>query len=113
MNLQSTEPADAGWRAGSAAQATHSADFLVRQGAEPVLRRRNTVAAEAAEARHDVPVEELSFSALKTLREIDSIKYLRGELSLAESVLADPEFHALEKKEMSTEWSALSTAVTH
>lgn len=113
MNLQSTESADAGWRAANPAHVTLSGDFITGQAPAQAAPRRAAEPAAGAESRQDVPVDEIGFSAMKTARDIDSIKYLRGELSLAESVLSDPEFHALEKKETSTAWWAPSSAATH
>jgi hypothetical protein len=69
--------------------------------------------ADLAITRQEVPINELSFRALETAGEIAAIKYLRDELSLPGSVLADPEFQLLEKKETSGAWSALSASARH
>ena len=64
-------------------------------------------------ARQEVPINELSFRALETPGEISAIKYLRDELSLPGSVLTDPEFQILEKKETSGAWSVPSVSAKH
>jgi hypothetical protein len=51
--------------------------------------------------RLEVPVDKLSFCHLRTPAEIARIRHLRSEISLPEAVLADPGFHAREKKETS------------
>jgi hypothetical protein len=51
--------------------------------------------------RLEVPVDKLSFCHLRTPAEIARIRHLRSEIALPEAVLADPGFHAREKKETS------------
>lgn len=48
---------------------------------------------------------EVTFRRLRTAGEIARIQYLRAEIQLPDSVLRDPGFHALEKKETRMESS--------
>ena len=114
MNLQSSISTEPVWHSQAAAHVANHAGAIIalREPSSerlPVLARKPV----AVEARQDVPIDEISFCALKTMQEINSIKYLRGELNLPGSVLADPEFERLEKKETSTAWLALSPVAMH
>ncbi len=122
MNLQSNLSADTAWRTNvgnvgalmglnDASQEPLARARSLQQATEnhlPSLARQPA----PAESRQEVPIDEINFCALRTLQEISAIKYLRGELNLSASVLTDPEFELLEKKETSTGWWAHSAAVT-
>lgn len=81
--------------------------FLPAEPLGPIeLRQRERATpAKSQPGREEVPVDELVFCHLQTLGEIAGISHLREELQLPESVLADPGFHAREKKEISTDSS--------
>ncbi|CAN5732652.1 hypothetical protein BH11PSE7_BH11PSE7_07110 [soil metagenome] len=124
MSLQTNVASSTGWHSLSAAHAnavigiqTTGAMHPLQAGhlAEAPAARLHTtpVAPGVGIARQDVPINELRFRALETPAEIGAIKYLRDELSLPGSVLADPEFLTLEKKETSGAWLALSASVMH
>lgn len=108
MNHQSTAAIET-WRAG---HAMHASEFLARQTLQPALPLQ-ALKSDAFEARQDVPIDSIRFCALQTEQEIRAISHLRRELNLPGSALAEPEFRALEKKETSTDWWALSPAMTH
>jgi hypothetical protein len=61
--------------------------------------REMTHSSRPPASRLEVPVDELSFCHLRTSAEIARIRHLRSEIQLPEAVLADPGFHAREKKE--------------
>ena len=116
MSLQSNVTSNTGWH--SAAHASAIIGLPEAVGILPLQIRqvpdapapRLPVIAPASDhaARQEVPINELSFRALETPGDIAAIHYLRDELSLPGSVLADPEFQILEKKETSGAWWALS-----
>jgi hypothetical protein len=128
MNLQSTASSSMG-SAGHAVQASEilARQLFARQKILPGLPLRAPALLEptarvlplqdrksdASEARQDVPIEDISFCALHSEPDIRAISHLREELHLPGSALAEPEFRALEKKETSTGWWALSRAMTH
>lgn len=62
-----------------------------------------------ARQREELRVDEVEFRRLRTAGEIAGIRHLRAEIQLPASVLRDPGFHALEKKETRTESSAHSS----
>lgn len=125
MNLQTNVASSTGRHSLSAAHASGVIGGMPEAGPMLPLQSRNDTEAHGphvpfaapapglAIARQDVPINDLSFRALETAGEIAAIKYLRDELSLPGSVLADPEFQLLEKKETSGAWLALSVSATH
>jgi len=60
------------------------------------------VVPEELQERQEIPLDELRFTPLKTQQDIDRVRALRGAIQLPAAALADPYFHAREKKETST-----------
>jgi hypothetical protein len=107
MNLQSTASSSMG----SVGYSLHAGEILARRKMQPGIPL-HLAKSEATEARHDVPIDDIWFCALQTEQDIRAIRHLREELRLPGSAVAEPEFRALEKKETSTGWWALSPAMT-
>jgi hypothetical protein len=60
--------------------------------------------------RKEIPLDELSVFHLRTPSEIAEIQHLRAAIALPASALADPDFHAREKKEIrSASWAPSNT----
>ena len=114
MNLQLIPSTETAWRGTSPVRAD------AQTGSHPGAqigglagRQQPAPRAIEPEARQEVPIDELCFRHLTTAREISAVKYLRNELNLPESAVADPQFQALEKKETKQAWSALSPLRMH
>ncbi|HXD40279.1 MAG TPA: hypothetical protein VN649_06935 [Ramlibacter sp.] len=58
--------------------------------------------------QRQLPVDELELRHLRSPRDFDAVRALRGHIDLSVHLGVDPQFHEHEKKEMSWAWPSHS-----